>query len=278
MANKCVIQPVILAAGKGKRIISEAVASGMGELPKVLYPLHGAPLIDYPLQSLQTVAAEHPDIEWRQPIVVVGFMQELVREHLRDGVQFVVQDNPQGTGHAVMVCADAIADDVDGVLVLNGDMPAWKPSTIYVVAHEFAQKRPAIVLSVVTFTDPTYTADFFAYGRIERDADGNVQRIVEQKDATDEQRTIAECNPSLYCFDRHWLFSALTHITNNNSQGEYYLTDILEWAITDKQPVATRAAADWREALGINTLDQLQLAEQLLTDYAHSQHDSFRSS
>jgi len=266
MKNKPVIQPVILAAGKGKRIIEEAIASGLGEQPKVLYPLHGTALIDYPLRSLHQVASVDTTVEWRTPIVVVGFMQEQVRAHLGDTVQYVEQTNPQGTGHAVLVCKDAIGDDVDGVLVLNGDMPAWRPSTIAAVADEFAQSRPTIVLSVVNFTDAQYDAAFFAYGRIVRDAQGRVQRIVEQKDATDEEKQITECNPSLYCFDRHWLFSALAKITNHNSQGEYYLTDLLELAINDQKKVETLPAADWREALGVNTLDQLKLTEQLLTD------------
>lgn len=277
MTRKPVIQPIVLAAGKGKRILEEAVASGLGEQPKVLYPLHGTSLIDYPLRSLRQVATNDTTVEWRTPIVVVGFMQERVREHLGDTVQYVEQRNPQGTGHAVLVCKDTIATDVDGVLVLNGDMPAWQPSTIAGVADEFARRHPTIVLSVVTFNDPTYDANFFAYGRIVRDSQGRVQRIVEQKDATDKQRTIPECNPSLYCFDRAWLFSALQKVTNHNSQGEYYLTDLLELAIRDNKEVETLPAADWREALGVNTLDQLKLAEQLLTDYAHGQHDSVRS-
>lgn len=277
MPAKCVIQPVILAAGKGKRILAEAVASGLGESPKVLYPLHGTPLIDYPIRAVTAVEAEHTEIEWRVPIVVVGFMQEQVRAHLGDTVRYVEQVNPQGTGHAVQVCLSAIGKDVDGVLVLNGDMPAWQTSTIAGVADEFMQRRPTIVLSVVNFTDPAYDASFFAYGRIVRDAQGKVQRIVEQKDATPEQLAITECNPSLYCFDRRWLFSALEHITNHNSQGEYYLTDLLELAIKDGKEVETLPATNWREALGVNTLDQLQLAEELLTDYAHGQHDSVRS-
>lgn len=277
MFVKCVIQPVVLAAGKGTRIVADAIEAGLGELPKVLYPLHGTLLIDYPLRSLQQVAAEYPEIEWRTPIVVVGFMQERVRAHLGDTVHYVEQTDPQGTGHAVQVCKSAIPDDVDGVLVLNGDMPAWKPSTIAGVATEFAEQRPTIALSVVNFTDAQYNANFFAYGRIVRDAEGRVQRIVEQKDATDEERAITECNPSLYCFDRAWLFSALDHITTNNSQGQYYLTDLLELAIKDHKVVETLPAADWREALGVNTLDQLQLAEQLLTDHADGQHHSVRS-
>lgn len=275
--SKCVIQPVVLAAGKGKRIINEAVATGLGELPKVLYPLHGMPLIDYPLQAISEVAHDHT-IEWRKPLVVVGFMQEKVRAHLGNKVRYVEQVNPQGTGHALLVCENAIESDVDGVLVLNGDMPAWKPDTITGVIKEFAATRPTIALSVVDFTDPEYDANFFSYGRIERDQKGKVLRIVEQKDATEEQRAISECNPSLYCFDRAWVFEALSHITTNNSQGEYYLTDLLEMAITTGKEVATLPTDDWREALGINTLDQLQLAEQLLTDYnAHGEHHGIRS-
>lgn len=262
-----VIQPVILAAGNGRRIIREAMAAGMGELPKVLYPLHKKPLIDYPLERLvevkQQLAAD--EVVLKKPLVVVKFMQELVRSHLKDRVEYVEQNpKPLGTGHAVLVCESKVATDVDGVLVLNGDMPAWRAETIINLINLFVRDKPTLALATVLFTDPKYDTNFFAYGRIIRDDQGRLQRIVEQKDASPEEQQVSECNPSLYCFKRDWLFSALREVKNNNSQKEYYLTDLLSIAINQNQPVESVEVVDWREALGVNTLAQLELTAGLL--------------
>lgn len=260
------IQPVVLAAGKGTRIISEAIDAGLGELPKVLYPLHGRPLLDYVLDALaKTTELLSGEIELLKPIVVVGFMKEAVMEHVGERAVFVEQlPAPLGTGHAVLVTESAVPAAADAVLVLNGDMPAWHPETIANLARRYQTDQPAIVLGTVDFTDSQYTADFFAYGRMVRDAAGRLLRITEQRDATEAERQISECNPSLYCFAASWLWPALHRLKNDNSQSEYYLTDLLEMALTEGQTVETVPGRDWREALGINTLDQLKLAEDLL--------------
>lgn len=265
------IQPIILAAGNGKRIIQEALAEGMGELPKVLYPLQGRPLIDYVLDGVAAAAEQvkNDAIELLQPIVVVKFMQELVREHLGERVSYVEQNPaPLGTGHAVLVTEAAVPIEVDQVLVLNGDMPAWQPSTIAKVLRQAAQTKSTLTLATVDFTDPHFDAVFFAYGRIVRNAAGQLVKIVEQRDATDSELKISECNPSLYCFDRAWVFRVLHQLKNDNSQHEYYLTDLLGLAIGQGQSVETVAVTDWREALGVNTLEQLHLTEKLLQSSA----------
>jgi bifunctional UDP-N-acetylglucosamine pyrophosphorylase/glucosamine-1-phosphate N-acetyltransferase len=261
-----VVQPVILAAGKGQRIINEAMAAGLGELPKVLYPLNNRPLLDYVLDAVAAAATELAgEMTLVKPIVVVGFMKDQVTAHVGDRATFVEQlPSPLGTGHAVMVTEEAIDPRATAVLVLNGDMPAWKPSSIAQLCRKFVADRPSIALGTVDFTDSHYTADFFAYGRMVRDESGRLLRIREQRDASDEERQISECNPSLYCFDRTWLFPALHRLKNNNSQAEYYLTDLLEMALAEKHVVETEPCQDWREALGVNTLDQLKLAEELL--------------
>ncbi|MDO8471539.1 MAG: NTP transferase domain-containing protein [bacterium] len=261
------IQPIILAAGNGKRIIAEAMAKGMGELPKVLYPLQGRPLIDYVLDEVAAAAKlVQPDgIELLKPIVVVKFMQELVREHLGERVSYVEQNPaPLGTGHAVLVTETAVPTEVDQVLVLNGDMPAWQPTTIAKVLRQAAHSKSTLTLATVDFTDPHFDTVFFAYGRIIRDSKDRLLKIVEQRDTTEQELKISECNPSLYCFDRSWVFAALHQLKNDNSQHEYYLTDLLGMAIEQGQAVETVPVADWREALGVNTLEQLQLTEKLL--------------
>lgn len=269
------IQPVILAAGKGTRIITDAVAAGMAELPKVLYPLKGRPLIDWVLDAVdqtRPLLAES-GIELKRPVVVVGFMKEKVEAAVSGRATCVEQlPSPLGTGHAVQVSEPAIEADADAVLVLNGDMPEWHPDTIAGVCRQFADsaKQCVLALGTVEFTDQVYNADFFAYGRILRDEAGRLVKIVEQRDASEEERQIKECNPSLYCFDREWLFSALSRLSNQNSQGEYYLTDLLAMALHEGKEVASSSSRDWREALGVNTLEQLQLAEQLIADASHT--------
>lgn len=263
-----VVQPVILAAGKGTRIINEAMAAGLAELPKVLYPLRGKPLIEYILTAVSGAASGLPKgIKMRPPIVVVGFMKDTVIKQVGDRGRCVEQlPSPLGTGHAVLVSEPAVPAEANAILVLNGDMPAWHPTTIINLCRHFQATRPAITLGTVEFSDPKYTADFFAYGRMVRDEAGHILKITEQRDATDEERRISECNPSLYCFDRTWLFPALHRLKNDNSQSEYYLTDLLEMALGEGQTVETVPSRDWREALGVNTLDQLRLAEELLKD------------
>lgn len=265
------IQPIILAAGNGKRIIQEAMAEGLGELPKVLYPLQGRPLIDYVLDGVAAAAEQVKEdaIELLKPIVVVKFMQELVREHLGERVTYVEQNPaPLGTGHAVLVTESAVPTEVDQVLVLNGDMPAWQPSTIAKVLRQAAQTKSTLTLATVDFTDPHFDTVFFAYGRIIRDAQGKLLKIVEQRDTDAAELKISECNPSLYCFDRSWVFKALHQLKNDNSQHEYYLTDLLGMAIEQGRAVQTVPVADWREALGVNTLEQLHLTEKLLQSSA----------
>lgn len=260
------IQPIILAAGNGKRIIQEAMANGMGELPKVLYLLNDKPLIDYVLNSVAQATTELAnEIELLKPIVVVKFMQEKVREHLGDRVNYVEQNPaPLGTGHAVLVTESAVPSSANYLLVLNGDMPAWHSSTMVEVIRESCRGHQILTLATVNFTNQQYSANFFVYGRIVRDQHNKLQKIVEQRDATAEELAISECNPSLYCFERQWAFKALHELKNDNSQQEYYLTDLLALAIEQQQKVGTVAVSDWREALGVNTLDQLKLTEELL--------------
>ena len=267
MSKKLIIQPVILAAGKGKRILKEAKEEGLGEMPKVLYPLKNKPLIDYVLETLVAVKKGLPvEIELKKPIAVVNFMQSVVRNHLKDKVTYVEQKPaPLGTGHAVQVCCDAVKKSGAGVvLALNGDMPAWSAKTIIGLIIKHAQTLPVLTLATVEFNDSKYSAKFFAYGRIVRDEKNGLKKIVEQRDAKAEELEINECNPSLYLFETKWLFEALKKVKNNNSQKEYYSTDLLKIAIDERQKVVTSLVGDWREALGVNTLEQLKLAEKLL--------------
>ncbi len=245
---------VILAAGQGTRMRSD--------LPKVLHPLAGQPLLEHVVTTARNLDAQ--DIH-----VVYGHGGEGVRTDLAHlQVNWVLQAEQLGTGHAVAQALPAIAAD-HTVLVLYGDVSLITSSTLVPLIDQ--AQHGALALLTATLADP------HGYGRIVRAANQAVTRIVEQKDATEEELKITECNPSLYCFDHRWLFGALSQVTNNNSQSEYYLTDLLELAIKEGKRVETQPTKDWREALGVNTLEQLTLAEELLTEYAHDQHDGLRS-
>ena len=193
---------IILAAGQGKRMKSD--------LPKVLQPLAGRPLLAHVVEAARTVGAA--DIH-----VVFGHGGERVREALHDdALRWALQSEQQGTGHAVMQAMPDVPDDAL-VLVLYGDVPLVRPDTLRRLVAEAGERRLALLS--VRMKDPT------GYGRVIRDANGDFVEIVEQLDATPEQREIREVFPSYYCFRAEDLIFALSKVTNNNKKGEYYLTD-----------------------------------------------------
>lgn len=227
---------VILAAGQGKRMKSD--------LPKVLQPLAGRPLLKHVIDVAQSL--EPADVH-----VVYGHGGERVREALRDEkVNWVLQAEQLGTGHALMQAMPHIAADRT-VLVLYGDVPLIQQSTLTQLV-ELAGPRTVSLLTMMA-NDPN------GYGRIVRNARGQVQKIVEQKDATKTQLKIRECNTGILAAPAKALKSWLSRIKNNNAQGEYYLTDIIALAVKDKVKVAALVSPTVAEVLGVN--DKVQLAE-----------------
>jgi bifunctional UDP-N-acetylglucosamine pyrophosphorylase/glucosamine-1-phosphate N-acetyltransferase len=227
---------VILAAGQGKRMKSD--------LPKVLQPLAGRPLVAHVVDSARAVGAS--DIH-----VVYGYGGERVREALHDdALRWALQAEQQGTGHAVMQAMPGVADDAL-VLVLYGDVPLVRPQTLERLVAA-ANDRTLAVLSV-RMTDPT------GYGRVVRDRAGRVVRIVEQKDANAKERAIDEVNTGLMAVSAARLKTWLGRLTNNNAQGEYYLTDVVVQAVKDGIAVDGVLAESEEEVLGVN--DKQQLAE-----------------
>lgn len=243
---------VVLAAGKGTRMKSD--------LPKVLVHVAGRPMIEFVLDALAAGGVE-------RTVVVVGYRGELVRQTLADrkGVAFVEQREQLGTGHAVIVCREALAGHLGAVLVVAGDSPLMQPSSIAALLKEFERTKPACLLGTATRSDPT------GLGRIIRDAQGNFQGIVEERDATESQRRITEVNMSCYVFDGRQLFPALDRIGRHNAQGEYYLTDCPGVMLAAGQPVAALNVLQPCEALSINTVEELAVVERELLRLRNSE-------
>jgi bifunctional UDP-N-acetylglucosamine pyrophosphorylase/glucosamine-1-phosphate N-acetyltransferase len=233
---------VVLAAGKGTRMKSD--------LPKVLFEVFERPLIEYVLDALEQAGVD-------RMIVVIGYRAADVRERLahRQGVEFVEQTEQLGTGHAVMVCRERLEGHDGPVVILAGDSPLTQSATLRDLLNEFEQARPACILGTLHKVNPT------GMGRIVRDAPGKFLKIVEQKDATEEEQKLTEVNMSTYVFDCRELLHALSRIDNRNKQGEYYVTDCP--GILQREGKDVRALPVLRpcEALSVNTIDELRLVE-----------------
>lgn len=233
---------VVLAAGKGTRMQSE--------LPKVLVPVCGRPMVRYVVEALQTAGIS-------RILVVVGYQADLVRQELADveGVEFATQSEQLGTGHAVMMCRGQLADHQGAVLVVTGDSPMLQPSSIRALTSDFEQTGASCLLGTAHQDDPT------GLGRIVRDAKGEFQAIVEQKDATPEQQAITEVNMSTYLFDSADLLSTLDELSSDNAQGEYYITDCPGLLKAAGKQVRALDVLQPCESLSINNLDDLAVVE-----------------
>lgn len=233
---------IILAAGKGKRMASD--------LPKVLVPVCGRPMVRYVIDAVRAAGV-------RRIVVVVGYRGDLVREELAGemGVEFAEQTEQLGTGHAVIMCRKQLAEQSGPVLILAGDSPMVQVASLTSLLEQFAASRPACLLGTGRKSNPT------GLGRILRDAGGNFAGIVEEKDATPEQRSITEVNLSTYVFRPDALLSALQQLTADNAQGEYYLTDCPSVLKSAGQTVMALCVLQPVESLSINTPAELKIVE-----------------
>lgn len=229
------LEIVILAAGQGTRMRSA--------LPKVLHPVAGKPMLAHVIDTARTLSPSRIH-------VVIGHGAELVRERLQaDDLNFVIQEQQLGTGHAVAQAAPFLS--ADNVLILYGDVPLIEQPTLERLLQQASPTQLALL--TVELDDPT------GYGRIIRDAQGEVQAIVEQKDATAEQRLIREGNTGILAVPRERLAGWISRLSNANAQGEYYLTDVIAMAVADGLRVATAQPLAAMEVQGAN--DRLQLSE-----------------
>ena len=235
---------IILAAGKGVRMRSD--------LPKVFHRLLDRPILDH---VIQTVKALNPS----RVFVVVGYKKELIMDYFKDaGVGFVIQAEQLGTGHAVMQAESQLKDFEGEILVLAGDVPLLRSETLKELI-EFHREHKA------SATDLTAKLpDAGNYGRVVRDAEGHILKIVEKKDASQQELEIREINTGTFCFDSKVLFEVLKEIKPENVQKEYYLTDTIEIMRKKGLPVFACKASDYKETLGINTKEQLQELENHL--------------
>ncbi|MBN2293394.1 MAG: NTP transferase domain-containing protein [Pirellulales bacterium] len=241
---------VVMAAGKGTRMESD--------LPKVLVEVCGRPMIDYVLDAIEEAGVE-------RTIVVVGYKAEDVRGALadREGIEFALQEEQLGTGHAVMCCRDLLLDhntaNIDNaVLVLAGDSPMMESKSLEALLDEYEKSPTACIIGTTHKEDPT------GLGRIIRDGDGKFIGIVEEKDATDEQRRITEVNMSYYVFRCGDLLSALGQLKTDNAQGEYYITDCPGVFLDEGKEVRALAVLKPNEAMGINNLAELAVVEKAM--------------
>ena len=222
------------------------------DLPKVLHKLGGKPMVEHVVNTAKAAAAE-------RVILVIGHKWEQAKEALKHlPVEFVLQKEQLGTGHAVMQTEELLADFKGDVLVLSGDVPLLRAGTVERLLGEHRQKEASATVLTAILDDPS------GYGRVVRDERGLVKEIVEEKDADADQRRIREINTGTFCFDRSSLFSALSMLTNDNEQGEYYLPDTLKLLREERLPVWAVVVADPRETLGINSEKELREMERLL--------------
>ena len=238
---------VIMAAGKGTRMKNS-------EKAKVMFEVAGKPMIEHvvdlaiALDSLRTIA-------------IVGFQRESVVSYLNtvsSAVEFAVQDPQLGTGHAVMQTRGLLSDFKGDVLVLSGDVPLLTVATIRNLISYHHQKKAVATILTADLDDPA------GYGRILRDAEGHVIGIVEHRDATEKQQKVREINSGIYIFDNEHMFDALAHINPHNAQNEYYLTDVFSYYWKHTMRVAAKKADDFNEIRGVNTVAQLDEANEVL--------------
>jgi len=236
---------IVLAAGKGTRMKSE--------LPKVLVPVLGRPMVEYVLDSLEQAGVQ-------QTVVVIGYRAELVRETLahRPSLLYAEQKEQLGTGHAVMMCREQLAAHDGPVVILAGDSPMIEARSIKELLAAYERDRPACILGTAHKANPT------GLGRVVRSADGQFQGIVEEKDATEEQRQITEVNLSCYLFDSKKLLAALDQVRNDNKQQEYYLTDCPGILLAQGENVQALPILTDRETLSINNMEELAIVEAAL--------------
>lgn len=236
---------VILAAGQGTRMKSE--------YPKVLHRVCGVPLVEQVVQVVRGAGFE-------KCVMITGFKENLVRDYM-DGrdIHFIHQEEQLGTGHAVMQALPEFKNNPDGyVLVVCGDTPLLRKETIRLLADTCREKKASASVLTAILPNP------FGYGRILRDEQGNMQGIVEQKDGTPEQLAVHEINTGTYVFRAGDLSEALSHVNNNNAQGEYYLTDVFEIMIREGKTVVPVEAIDPDETMGVNSRIQLSQADRIL--------------
>lgn len=244
------IKVIILAAGQGKRMKSD--------LPKVLIPLRGKPLIAHVLDAVKKSGV------CEKPMLVVGQKRELVMKTLGDNYEYVIQEEQKGTGHAVMVAQRAIENNINYVVVLYGDHPFISSETIKKLVEKSFDSRAKITMATVKLPDfKDWRAVFYNnFSRIMRDDNGNITKDIQIQDTNEMEKEIKEVNPCYFSFEAKWLWKNLKTLGTDNAQKEYYLTDLVKIAMKENTKIESIQIGP-HEALGVNSKEELEMLEKL---------------
>ncbi len=239
---------VILAAGQGTRMNSK--------IPKVLHAVAGKPMVGYSVDVGRAVGAS-------RLVLVVGHQSEQVREAVGTAAEFAEQAEQKGTGHAVLQARDLLQGQSDTVMVLYGDMPLLRAETLQGLYSRHQAAKACITMLTVIADDP------MGFGRIVRESDGSVVKIVEESEATRAQLAIKELNCGIYCFNADWLWEHLTRLRPSPKKHEFFLTDLVQMAANEQAPIETETLRDRSEVIGINTRVHLAEAERIMRERVH---------
>lgn len=229
-----------MAAGQGKRMKNPDKA-------KVMHELAGVPLVEHVVRLAKDLGAQ-------RIIVIVGHQRQQVMDYLSGldpDIEFAVQAEQLGTGHAVRMAEPLLADFEGDVMILSGDAPMTRRETMQAALDKHHEAASAVTVLTAMLPDPT------GYGRVIRGSDGEILRIVEHKDASEEERAVREINSGIYVFQKSPLFDALARVTNDNAQGEYYLPDVFEIFQNEQRTMIPHVVESFDEIRGVNTVEQL---------------------
>ncbi|MCF6411923.1 bifunctional UDP-N-acetylglucosamine diphosphorylase/glucosamine-1-phosphate N-acetyltransferase GlmU [Pseudalkalibacillus salsuginis] len=242
---------VVLAAGQGTRMKSR--------LYKVLHPVAGKPMVQHVVDQIKKVGVE-------KIVTVIGHGAEKVKSQLGEEVEYALQEEQLGTGHAVIQTEQQLGGLEGTTLVVCGDTPLISSETMEALLEHHEKENAKVTLLTAHADDPA------GYGRVIRNEDGTVAKVVEHKDASVDELAVQEINTGTYCFDNHTLFEALKQVNNDNVQGEYYLPDVIEIAKNKSEIVAAYQTPSFDETIGVNDRVALSEAERLMKIRINTKH------
>ncbi|MFH1620753.1 MAG: sugar phosphate nucleotidyltransferase [Patescibacteria group bacterium] len=237
------LRAVILAGGLGNRMKSD--------IPKVLHPICGRPIIEYIIKATTLATSAKP---W----IVYSPVSKILKTTFSEVADFALQDEPRGTGHAFRSALDVMPADVDEIILTVGDAPLIRAETLTALIKKHHENSAPITMTALELKDPT------GYGRLITDKDGSVLKIVEEKDATAEEKSVIKVNAGLYAFDANWARQAVKQLIPSPVTNEYYVTDLVAIARNQGKTVNLFELQDPTDLHGINTPEQLARAEEIM--------------